>query len=205
MPALPQDVSALGRLPTAVLSDCLGRFHAMDGAIRRLSGQGLAGPAWTARTVAGDSRVVHHAVASAPRGSVLVIDAGGYDQRAIWGDVLTQAARTAGIVGVVADGVIRDIATIRASGFPVYARGTCPAGPHKGGHGPIGDAISCGGVLVQPDDIVVGDEDGVVVVPHASIADVISCADLRLATEQSWSDRIAGGESTVSILGLHEE
>lgn len=202
MTSPPSSISAVGGLPTAVLSDCLGRLQAMDGGIRRLSGQGLAGPAWTVTTVAGDSRTVHRAVASAPAGSVLVIDAGGHDRRAVWGDVLTHAAQKAGILGVVADGVVRDIAHIRAGGFPLYARGTCPAGPHKGGSGPVGAVISCGSVVVAPGDIVVGDADGIVVVPHDSIQNVLTCANRRLSTEEAWRGRIADGESTVSILGL---
>lgn len=198
----PDALDALRRLPTATVSDCLGRFQAMDGAIRRLSGGDIAGPAWTAMTVAGDSRTLHHAVASAPSGSVLVVDAGAHLGRAVWGDVLAQAAQRAGIVGVVLDGAVRDVAALRARGFPAYARGTCPAGPHKGGDGPVGAPIQCGGVVINPGDVVLADEDGVVVVPLEMVATVPQLVAERTAMEQRWMDRIEQGESTVSIFDL---
>ena len=90
-------------------------------------------------------------------------------ERAVWGAVLTEAARQGGIVGAVIDGVVRDLAQIRAGGFPLFARGSTPAGPHKGGRGSFGGIVQCGGVVVSPGDLVLGDIDGVVVVPAARV------------------------------------
>src|SRR5690606_28107227 len=125
----------------------------------------LVGRAFPIRVLAGDSATCHRALSDAPRGFVLVINGGGYEGRAIWGEILTVAARSKGVRGAVVDGVVRDIGAIRQLDFPLFARGTTPGGPHKGGGGRWGTPITCGGVLVCPGDLVVGDEDGVAVVP----------------------------------------
>lgn len=141
-------------LPTATVSDCLERLGAMDAGIAPLTGAGLVGPAHTVETGAGDSSTLHRALESAPAGAVLVVDGGGYLGRAVWGCVLTGAAQAAGVVGAVIDGAIRDVAAIREAGFVVYARGACPAGPHKGFRGRIGATVQCGGVVVGAGDLV---------------------------------------------------
>lgn len=194
-----------GGVPTATVSDCLGRHQAMTGRIHRLCGGRVNGPAWTVRTVAGDSRALHLAVRDAPDGSVLVVDAGGYIDRAVWGGILTRAAEQVGVTGLVVDGAIRDAADIEARGFPVFGLGTSPAGPHKGGQGAIGAVIQCGGVVVRPGDWILGDDDGVVVAPRDEITRVLQCVKDRSETERDWSRRIDDGESTVDMLNLDEE
>jgi regulator of RNase E activity RraA len=192
-------------VPASVVSDMVGRFGAMTGAIRQLTGTGVIGPAHTLRVVAGDNKSIHLALPSVPPGSVLVIDAGGYLDRAVWGEVLTITAMRIGIAGAVIDGATRDLADIEALGFPVYARGTTPAGPHKAGGGVSGALISCGGVPVAQGDLVIGDADGVAVVPAAQISSVYHQARARMAAEQGWIDRIQAGESSASALGLSEK
>jgi regulator of RNase E activity RraA len=192
-------------MPASVVSDTVGRFGAMTGAIRRLTGTGVIGPAHTLRTMAGDNRSIHLTLPSVAPGSVLVIDAGGYLDRAVWGEVLTIAAMRIGIRGAVIDGAIRDVEGIGALGFPVYARGTSPAGPHKAGGGMPGTLISCGGVPVAPGDLVIGDADGVCVVPGADIGSVYDQARARMAAERGWIDRIRAGESSASVLGLSDK
>jgi regulator of RNase E activity RraA len=189
-------------LPATVVSDCLGRSGAMDGRIRRLAGERLVGPAFTVRTTAGDSAVTHRALRDAPPGHVLVLSAEGGLERAVWGAVLTEAALERGLIGAVIDGVIRDLAQIRALGFPVFARGSCAAGPHKGGTGTHGQVVSCGGVAVAPGDLVLGDLDGVVVVPADRIESVACDAVERLRLEDSWIKRIRAGEASADILGV---
>jgi len=189
-------------LSTALVSDCLERFQAMDAGVRRLSGERLLGPAVPVRTMVGESATLHAAVQQAPAGSVLVIDAEGHLGRAVWGEVLTVAAQAAGLSGVVIDGVIRDVGAIRARGFPIFARGSCPAGPHKGWKGEIGQPVTCGGVVTHGGDLVMGDDDGVVVVPSARIAEVAAAAQQRMRTEAEWLRRIASGEKSVDVLGL---
>lgn len=192
----------LARTSTATISDCLNRFGAMAADVRRLSGETLFGPAFTARTMAGESSTLHRAVAAAPSGSILVVDAGGYDDRAVWGEILSVAAVARGVRGAVIDGAVRDIDAIRSMGFPVFARANTPAGPHKGWRGDWGRLVSCGGVVVEPGDLVIGDGDGVVVVPSADVPQVRAAVEARLELESGWRLRIETGESSVSVLGL---
>jgi 4-hydroxy-4-methyl-2-oxoglutarate aldolase len=189
-------------LPSALVSDCLERSGAMDGRIRLLSGRRLVGPAFTVRTVAGDSATTHRALRDVPPGHVLVLSAEGGMERAVWGAVLTEAARRGELVGAVVDGLVRDLEQIRALGFPLFARGTSPAGPHKGGQGTFGGVVQCGGVVVSPGDLVLGDLDGVVVVPAARIDGVARAAVERLRAEEAWIERIRSGERSADILGI---
>lgn len=189
---------------TPLISDCLGRFGCFDPSIRQLCGNGLVGPAFTVETMEGDSRTLHHAVDRAPEGAVLVIDAKGLRTRAVWGEVLSQAAAARGIRGLVLYGAIRDLDAIRQFGFPVFALGSTPAGPHKGWMGKIGEAVSCAGVTVHAGDLIVGDADGVVVIPEAESDRVYQAAMEKKQLEDGWISRIHAGESTLDILDLRE-
>jgi regulator of RNase E activity RraA len=172
--------------------------------VKRLAGERLFGPAFPVRTMAGDSSTLHRAVAAAPSGSVLVVDAGAYTDRAVWGEVLTIAAMVRGLEGAVIDGAVRDIDAIRRLAFPLFARGHTPAGPHKGWMGDMGGPVSCGGVVVEEGDLVVGDGDGVVVVPHAHATEVRLAINNRVELEDEWLRRIRAGEPSYAVLGLHE-
>lgn len=183
----------------------MNRFGAMSGAIRRLAGERLFGPAFPVRTVAGDNRTLHLALEQVPSGSVLVVDAAGHLGRAVWGEVLTHAAQQAGVAGLVLDGVTRDLDEIRRRRFPLYGRGACPAGPHKGWVGDIGVPVCCGGVVVAPGDLVLGDADGVVVVPGADAANVLTAAERRAGDEQEWMDRISAGQTSAAVLGISRQ
>ncbi|MPZ95591.1 MAG: hypothetical protein GEU96_11950 [Propionibacteriales bacterium] len=189
-------------LAAATISDCLDRLHAMDAGIHRISGHGVLGPAFTIETCAGDSATIHRALEVAPAGSVLVIDAGGHLGRAVWGNVLTVAAQHRGVRGVVLDGVVRDVDDLRAAEFPVFARGACPAGPHKGFAGRWGATVQCGGVVVATGDVVVGDADGVVVVPGSRIDGLPEAVRARVAEEERWISLIREGSTTATLLGL---
>lgn len=189
-------------LATATISDCLDRFGAMGSGIRLLSGERVVGPAYTVRVSLGDSALTHRALAAAPAGHVIVVAAEGSLSRAVWGEVLTEAALAAGIVGAVIDGVIRDLGAIRALGFPVWARGTCPAGPLKRGPGAIGVTVGIDGVVISPGDLVVGDADGIVVVPSPQVSRVLREVHERMQLEDEWLRRIRSGETSAHILGV---
>lgn len=193
--------SAWDGLASSVISDCVDRFQVMDSTIRSLTHQRVVGPAFTVQTMVGENSTIHRAVYDAPAGSVLAIDAGGHDQRAVWGEVLTVAAKRVGIVGVVIDGAVRDIDALRKASYPVFARAVCAAGPHKGWRGRIGTSIQCGGVVVNTGDILVGDEDGVVVVPREVADEIAAAARQRAVDESSWIERVDAGETTLEILG----
>ncbi len=188
---------------TATISDCLDRLQAMHSGIRLLSGEGLVGRAFTVETGAGDSATLHRALEVVPPGSVLVVDAAGHLSRAVWGYVLSVAAMRRGVRGIVIDGVIRDLAEIQASEFAIYARGVCPAGPHKGFQGRWGEPIQCGGVVVATGDLVVGDADGVAVVPASRIDDTETAVLATMERERLLIEEVNRGATTAELLGLN--
>jgi len=201
-PAAGFDGEAWDTVATANLSDAIGRVGAMEGGIRRMCGQRMVGPAHTVLTGTGDSSSIHRALVDALPGSVVVVDAQGGTDRAVWGNVLTLAARAQGVIGAVIDGAVRDIDEIAALDFTLFARATCPAGPHKGFRGFHGVPVQCGRVVVNPGDIIVGDADGVTVVPVAQVGTVLAEVERVVTREREWIDRIRAGESSARVLGL---
>jgi regulator of RNase E activity RraA len=142
----------------------------------------MAGTAWTARTGPGGYAAVREAVATAPAGSVLVLAGEGHLGHAIWGEISTTLALGRGVVGVLVDGAVRDLAAIRDDGLAIFARGGTPRGPAAGIAGSIGIVVECGGARVAPGDLVLGDADGVVVVPADSAQEGLELA--RSAAER---------------------
>jgi 4-hydroxy-4-methyl-2-oxoglutarate aldolase len=190
-------------VPTTIISDELNRFGAMDAGIRPLAdGVSFVGEALTVRVIAGDNAALHHAVAHARPGVVIVADAGGHMRSAVWGGILQLAAQAKGVRGVVIDGAIRDKAELRVATAPVFARGATPAGPHKGWGGDINQPIQCGGCPVSPGDLVRGDDDGVVIVPSHLIERLLQACRKRMAMEAGIEKQISLGASTVDLLKL---
>lgn len=196
-------VAQFAGIPTSILSDAMNRFQAMDAAMRPLRpGTRLLGPAFTVQAMESCNRGAHQALALAHPGDVLVIAARGGTMSAVWGHVMTAAARHRGLAGVVIDGCIRDAEENRADPLPIYCRGTAPGGPHKGWSGNLNVPVACAGVPVLPGDLLAGDDDGVVVIPRQHAAAVLQEARQRQALEDTWYERLAAGETTVDILGL---
>ena len=135
-------------------------------------------------------------------GEVLVIDAGGYANTALWGGLLTQCAMAQGLAGVVIDGAVRDVAEIRELGFPCHTAAIVPAGPHKGHGGTIDAPIACGGCPVSPGDIIVGDDDGIAVVPLRLRAQILEASREKIAQERSAFDRVRAGETLADQMGI---
>ena len=166
---LPQEVlDAYAGYHTTDISDLLNRLYALDSEIECLSGEDrtLCGQACTVRVYPGDNLMVHKSLDVAKPGDVVVVAAYGSRSYAVIGDVISTKAKYRGIGGFVVDGLVRDLPAIRELGFPMYARGTTPIGPLHRGPGEINYPISCGGVVVNPGDIIVADPAGVVVVPQ---------------------------------------
>lgn len=200
----PEVLRAIAALPTSILSDCMNRHQAMEAGVRPLvPSWRFCGPAFTVQSVESNNWGAHQAIAMAKSGDVIVIAARGALQSAVWGHVMTAAAKRAGIAAVVIDGCVRDAAENSLDTLPIFCRGICAAGPHKGWPCNLNVPVSCAGVPVLPGDVVAGDADGVVVVPAARAQQVIDEAQGRLRTEQEWYRRIDGGETTVEILGLN--
>jgi RraA family protein len=161
----PQTVAALAEYETPDISDMLNRMYTMSPEIRNLvNRKPLAGPALTVKVFPGDNLMVHKALDAARPGDVIVVDTGGSRNNAVLGDLVANKARHRGIAGFVVDGLIRDLPGIVATGLPVYAKGVTPFGPLHRGPGELNYAICCGGIVVNPGDIIVADQSGVAVV-----------------------------------------
>jgi 4-hydroxy-4-methyl-2-oxoglutarate aldolase len=196
-------VRQLAGMPTGILSDCMNRMQSLDAGIRPIApGLRICGPAFTVQSIESNNWGAHQALVLAVPGDVLVLAARGGMQSAVWGHVMTQSAKNRGIAGVIIDGCIRDSAENRSDSLPIFARGICSAGPHKGWPCNLNVPVSCGGVAVLPGDVVIGDDDGVVIVPANRAAEVLEESSKRMAVEKDWYRRLEAGESTVSLLGL---
>jgi regulator of RNase E activity RraA len=203
---LPEDVLERWRaLPPAVVSDCMNRTQVMAGAIKPVGdGMRLVGQARTVTCMVGDNSAIHTALAMVRRGEVLVVDAGGYEDTAVWGGIMTRAALQRGLAGLVVDGAVRDVAEIREFGFPCFARAAVPAGPHKGFGGIIDGPISCAGCPVKPGDLVLGDDDGVCVVPLERTQELLAASLDKIAQEDETNANTAAGGLPSDRMGLPE-
>ena len=167
-----------------------------------IPGKRVAGRARTARIAPGQNAAIHRAVHEAQPGDMLVVDGGGSDRFGAFGDLLAEGCLARGVTGAVLDCSIRDSAEIRALGFQVFARGRHPESTAKTEPGETGITIVCAGVRVRPGDILVGDDDGIVVVPRESAARVLEAVAETERREEAIRARIRGGESTLEIFGL---
>jgi 4-hydroxy-4-methyl-2-oxoglutarate aldolase len=193
--------AALARLGSATIGESGGLA-----AHRRLrpawSGATLAAPAYPVGCTPGDNLAVHIAVTTAPRGSVLVVDVGQVADRGYWGEVLTTGAEAAGLVGLVLDGGVRDVAALEAHGFPVFSAAIALTGATKDKPGTVGTSVRVGGVRVSVGDWVVADVDGVAFVPGDLIDDVVAAGRDREAKEAGFFEALRSGSTTVQLLGL---
>ena len=166
------------------------------------SGATVCGPAFPVRCTPGDNLAVHVAVTVAPSGSVLCVEVGDVHELGYWGEVLTTAAEARGIVGLVIDGGVRDVDALRAHGFGVFSSGIALPGASKNRPGVIGGPVTVGGVPVERGDWVVGDVDGVVVVPGDEVAAVLEAGRSRAEAEATLFEALRSGSTTVELLGL---
>jgi 4-hydroxy-4-methyl-2-oxoglutarate aldolase len=181
-------VAGFQDLPATALAECLTLDAVMRHVIRPLwtPMPRVAGPAYTVRTVKYDNLMLHTAIYHAEPGDVIVVQAGD-DRMAVADRHASAVAQRRGVAGLVVDGVIRDVAESRGRGFPIFARGVSPLPGHQDGPGEIGGPITCGGVRVNPGDVVVADEEGIVVVPRARAETVLKNARARVARDAAES------------------
>lgn len=177
----------------AHLSDSMGRLPGGVGLRPMHKGGHMLGVALTVRVPPGDNLMVHKAIDLAQPGDVIIVDAGGEVTTAIIGEIMSTHAAKRKVAGMVIDGAIRDAGALAKSAFPVYARGVSHRGPYKDGPGEINVPISVGGMVVNPGDIIVGDEDGIVAVPQAEAAELIDKAWKKAADEAETFRQIAKG------------
>ncbi|MDP2871514.1 MAG: 4-carboxy-4-hydroxy-2-oxoadipate aldolase/oxaloacetate decarboxylase [Bacillota bacterium] len=188
-------VERLAKLPTGNVADVMGRFRSMDGGIKPVDQRmRVCGPAVTVMTRPGDNLMCHMAMEIARPGDVVVVNTGHGVYAAVWGELMTHAAMAAGLGGLVVDGAVRDLSELRQLGFPVFARAIVASSCDKDGPGEINVPIACGGAVVMPGDVIVGDEDSVVVVPREWAAEVADLAEAKAAEEKARIAEIAAGQ-----------
>lgn len=192
--------TALARFSAATLHEALGKTGNLPSAIKPITpGMKVCGPAYTVKTIPCDNKIIHRAYAQAPAGSVLVVDCSGYYEAGYWGDLMSLGAKTKGIAGLVIDACVRDADDIDAMGFPVFSRGLCIRGTSSVEGGTLNQPIIIGDVLISPGDMIVGDRDGVVVVPQARIAEAIEKATAREAREEWVREQLRQGKTSIQI------
>jgi regulator of RNase E activity RraA len=188
--AIPEEyLHRFEAVQSSAVSDSMERtggapgIHAVGDCMSPLNGKSMVGTALTVRTRPGDNLAVHQALELARPGDVLVIDARGDVVNAILGELMTHYAASRGIVGIVVDGAIRDSKAISAGPIPVFCRGISHLGPYKTGPGAIHGDVSIGGTAVHDGDLILGDADGVVIVPAARVRAVLDLAETIMANE----------------------
>jgi regulator of RNase E activity RraA len=198
----PEKMETLRTLPSCIVSDQLERFGLARG-LRRMTSRELgimAGRAFTVRTRPGDNLVVYQAVELAEPGDILVIDGGGFTDRALMGEIFYTHVVANRMGGLVIDGAIRDAFEIGQGPVPVFARGAAHPAPFKFGPGELRGPVSIGGTVVQQGDFVVGDDDGVAVVPRARLDETLEGGLALLEAEKAKLARAAAGDADTSFL-----
>ena len=190
-------IDAYKALPAANVADCMNRLSAMSSAIRLVtrpfSGT-MAGPALTVKARPGDNLMIHKALNMAQEGDIIVVSNEGERSRALLGEVMAAFAGYKKVGGFVFDGPIRDVEALYDIGMPIYATGSTPGGPFKEGPGEINVPVACGNIHVEPGDIILGDVDGVVVVPHRDAAALLEAARKFSANDKAKADAAKAGK-----------
>ncbi|KMK69072.1 RraA family protein [Puniceibacterium sp. IMCC21224] len=169
----PDLVAAYGTLATSLISDILDRLTGLCGLRPYHAGGRMVGTALTVKTREGDNKAIHDALEIAQPGDVIVVDGAGDVTRALIGEIVAERGLAIGVAGFVVDGAIRDVETIARMDIPCYARSVSHLGPYKTGPGRINQPIACGGSVVNPGDLVVGDADGVIALSPATARRII--------------------------------
>ncbi len=191
----PQLVEGFRGAATGHVGDALGRSAAMSHRIKPVApGMTLCGVAFTIKARPVDNLIVWKALEVARPGDVLVIATGGHLEHSTWGDLTSRVGALRRLGGVVTDGAVRDVAGIVQAGLPVFAAAITPNGPQKDGPGELNVPVSCGGQVVQPGDILVGDDDGVVVVPRADAEEALAALRRIQDYERARTSQLERGE-----------
>ncbi|MBB2896555.1 RraA family protein [Pseudomonas sp. AS2.8] len=187
-------VARYREVPVANVSDSMNRMTAGGSRLRPMHRQGvLAGPALTVKARPGDNLMLHYALDIAEPGDVIVVDAGGDLTNALIGEMMVAYAIKRGVAGIVINGAIRDAANIGSGDFPLFAAGISHRGPYKDGPGEINVPIAIDGMVIEPGDLVIGDDDGLLCVPYDQVAEVYDRASAKHAAEEKQMRQIAEG------------
>jgi len=199
-------VEAFEGVPSTIVSDVTGNVGlTMDSGIEpAYDGIEVAGTAITVNASPGDNLIIHKAITMAEPGDVLVIDANGYTETGHIGELMCTSCQANDLAGLIIDGGYRDSREIAEMEFPVYGRGTNPQGPLKQDPGSVNVTVSCGGVSVDPGDIVIGDDDGLAVIPSKGAAEVLERSRQKLSAEDSVREEVLDGDYLFELNGYDE-
>jgi 4-hydroxy-4-methyl-2-oxoglutarate aldolase len=180
--------------PSGWVVDANGRRGALDYRIRPITrSMRFAGVALTVHSRARDNLAPYAAIAYAKPGDVLVVAADAYEEASVAGDILLGMAKNKGVIALVTDGMVRDVDGLNAVGIPVFARGLTPNSPYKDGPGTIGLPVALGGVAVDAGDLIVGNQDGLVVVARAALEAVAAALDEVKGKEAKMDELVRKG------------
>ena len=183
-------VERFKNIPVANLDDCMGRLAAVHEDLKPVGKAGIVGPALTVKVSQGDNLMMHYAMDLVKEGDVLVVDAGGFTGRAIFGGLMVNYLIHKKVAGIIVDGALRDVEEIAGSGLPVYARAVSPNGPWKNGPGEVNTPVQIGGQVVYPGDIVVADADGILFVRPKDAPVLLEKVEKVMAGESATLERI---------------
>jgi 4-hydroxy-4-methyl-2-oxoglutarate aldolase len=199
------DYQRFGAFDPATVHEAAGKVGMVDPAIRPAwMGAKVVGAALTVECPPGDNLMLHAAVTQARPGDVLVATTGNHVAAGAWGEVLTVAAQEFAIAGLVIDGAVRDVSAIRQLGFPIFSRGFAIGSCTKARVGAIGRPVNFGGVRVHPGDLVLGDDDGLVIIAASRLDEVYRLAKQRQENEQQILGQLREGRTTLELFGLTE-
>jgi regulator of RNase E activity RraA len=184
-------LEAISHYPVALIGDVMKRMGMMASAIHHVAGKpSFYGTIYPVLTREGDNLAIHLALDDALPGDVLVINANGEVNRAVFGDLLGELCMAKKVSAVVIDGAVRDIAELTSMGLPTYARGVNPAGPSKYGPGAIGAPVACGNVVCNPGDAIFGDRDGIIVIAKHLIPSLAEKLKVQDGVENAFREKV---------------
>lgn len=195
-------IQQLRQFSAATVHEALGKIGNLPSAIKPISPKmKVCGTAYTVKTMPRDNKMLHRAYAHAKAGDVLVVHCSDFYEAGYWGDLMSLGALTKGIAGLVIDGCVRDADDIEALGFPVFSRGLCIRGTGNYGEGTLNEPIVIGECIIQPGDYILGDRDGIVVIPKARAFEAIEKSIAREKKEENTRRLLREGKTSLQIYG----
>jgi 4-hydroxy-4-methyl-2-oxoglutarate aldolase len=204
----PEILAEAAKIATSTIHEAAGKIGALPAAIKPIApGMRVCGPAFPVKGPPLDNLWLHYALDEAKPGDVIVADVGGLHEGGYWGEVMTCGAIGRKLGGLVVDGCVRDGKELTEIGWPVFARGFAMRGTYKDhtANGLINVPVPVGDVVVSPGDLVLGDTDGVVVIPRTKVEEAIAASKAREAREADLMAKLKTGRSTVEIYGWKRE
>jgi 4-hydroxy-4-methyl-2-oxoglutarate aldolase len=196
-------VKILGQLGVATVHEAQGRVGLLATYMRPIYNSArVAGPAVTVLCQAGDNLMIHAAVELCQAGDVLVVTCTAESTDGMFGDLLATSLRSRGVAGLIINAGVRDVADLTTMDFPVWAKAISAQGTVKATLGSVNIPVMCAGQLIRPGDAVIGDLDGVVVVPREDVPEVVKASQARVAKEEKSRQKLAAGEAGLDMYGL---